>query len=152
MLELSRADLDVGMVAHDTPAMLRFYGDAVGLPAARALPLPGRGVIHRFVVGTNLVKVFEPEQSFEQPEAGAYPWTRAGLQYWSLHIRDLDALVARLHERGVEPIAGVIDTGIGIRYAMVHDPDGNVVEFIEGDGDARPRPSSTAPSPGGSAP
>lgn len=147
MLELSRDDLDVGMVAHDTPAMLRFYGEAVGLPTARSLALPGRGVIHKFLVGTNLVKVFEPEEPFERPDPGAYPWTRAGLQYWSLHVGDLDALVARLDEHGVEPIGGVIDTGIGIRYMMVNDPDGNVVEFIEGDGDARPRAMTTPPSP-----
>jgi glyoxylase I family protein len=142
MLELSRNDLDVGMVAADTSAMLRFYGEAVGLPAAGALKLPGRGVIHKFVAGTNLVKVFEPATSLRATtDPAVYPWQRTGLQYWSLHVVDLDPLVARLAEHGVEPIGGVIDTGIGIRYMLVNDPDGNVVEFIEGDGAAVPAPT-----------
>jgi catechol 2,3-dioxygenase-like lactoylglutathione lyase family enzyme len=140
MLELSRADLDVGMVAQDTDAMLRFYGDAVGLPRAEETKLPGRGVIHKFLVGTSLVKVFEPEMTLRKGEPTPYPWTHTGLQYWSVHVVDLDPLVARLAEYGVVPVSGVIDTGIGIRYMIVHDPDGNAVEFIEGDGDRPPTP------------
>jgi glyoxylase I family protein len=142
MLELSRNDLDVGMVAADTAAMLRFYGEAVGLPAAGRIKLPGRGVIHKFVAGTNLVKVFEPATELRATtDPAIYPWRRAGLQYWSLHVVALEPLVARLAEHGVAPIGGVVDTGIGIRYMMVNDPDGNVVEFIEGDGEAAPQRS-----------
>jgi catechol 2,3-dioxygenase-like lactoylglutathione lyase family enzyme len=142
MLELSRADLDVGMVAHDAPAMLHFYGEVVGLPRAGEIKLPGRGVIHKFVVGTCLVKVFEAEASLRKSDPTKYPWVRTGLQYWSVHVVNLDAVLARLTEHGVEPVSGVIDTGIGIRYMLAHDPDGNVVEFIEGDGANPPTPTA----------
>jgi catechol 2,3-dioxygenase-like lactoylglutathione lyase family enzyme len=142
MLELSRNDLDVGMVAHDTEAMLHFYGEVVGLAPSRSIPLPGRGTIHTFVAGTNLVKVFAPDGALHLPtDRGEYPWTRAGLQYWTLHVVALDPLVVRLAAAGVEPMGGVNDTGIGIRYILVRDPDGNVVEFIEGDGHRPPRPT-----------
>jgi len=140
MLELTRADLDVGMVAHDTDAMLHFYGDIVGLPRAEETKLPGRGVIHKFLVGTNLVKVFEATTPLRKGDATPYPWRSTGLRYWSVHVVDLDPVVARLADHGVVPVSGVIDTGIGIRYMMVNDPDGNVIEFIEGDGDKPPTP------------
>jgi catechol 2,3-dioxygenase-like lactoylglutathione lyase family enzyme len=141
VLELSRDDLDVGMVAHDIEAMLHFYGDVVGLQAAGRIKLPGLGVIHKFIVGGSIVKVFEAEASLGLRDEIRYPWTSAGLNYWSLHVRDLDPLVARLTENGSEPIGGITDTGTGIRYTMVRDPDGNVVEFIEGDGEMPPAPS-----------
>jgi catechol 2,3-dioxygenase-like lactoylglutathione lyase family enzyme len=141
MLELSRADLDVGMVANDTAAMLHFYGDIIGLPRAGQIKLPGRGTIHKFVVGTCLVKVFEAEASLPKSDPTKYPWDRTGLQYWSVHVVALDPVVARLAEHALAPVSGIIDTGIGIRYMMVHDPDGNVVEFIEGDGANAPAAS-----------
>jgi catechol 2,3-dioxygenase-like lactoylglutathione lyase family enzyme len=140
MLELSRADLDVGMVAHDTEAMLNFYGEVIGLPRAEETKLPGRGVIHKFLVGTSLVKVFESETPLRKGEPTPYPWTNSGLNYWSMHVVNLDPVVARLADHGVVPVSGVIDTGHGIRYMIVNDPDGNVVEFIEGDGDRLSQP------------
>jgi len=142
MLELSRADLDVGMVAHDTEAMLHFYGEVVGLPRAGEIKLPGRGVIHLFAVGSNVVKVLELTATLRQGDPTAFPWRVTGLNYWSVHVADLDAVVARLAEHDVVPVSGVIDTGIGIRYMIVNDPDGNAVEFIEGDGDRRPSPEA----------
>lgn len=140
MLELSRADLDVGMVAYDVPAMLHFYGDVIGLPRAGEMKLPGKGTIHKFLVGTNLVKVFEAEVELPKAPPTVYPWVKTGLQYWTVHVVDLDPIVARLAEHGFAPDSGVIDTGHGIRYMLLSDPDGNVVEFVEGDGKFVPKP------------
>jgi catechol 2,3-dioxygenase-like lactoylglutathione lyase family enzyme len=143
VIDFSRADLDVGMVAKDVAAMLHFYGSVIGLPAAGQMKLPGRGVIHKFVVGTNLVKVFESDTPLEEGPPTIYPWTRSGSQYWSVHVGDVDAIASRLSESGVVPVEGVVDTGMGIKYMLVADPDGNIVEFIEGDGAHPPKADVT---------
>ena len=133
MLELARNDLDVGIVTHSTEAMLRFYGETLGLPSIATVTLPGRGLIHKFLVGSNVVKLFEPSTGVRATNDPAeYPWARAGMQYWTLHVTDLDPVVDHLAQHGVEPSSAVIETGYGVRYMLVADPDGNLVELVEG--------------------
>ena len=133
MFELARNDIDVGIVTHHTDAMLAFYGDVLGLPSTGSVELPNRGRIHKFLVGTNVVKLFETlEPVRATTDASAYPWARAGMQYWTLHVDDLTPVVEHLAHHGVTPIGGVIETGYGPRYMLVADPDGNLVEFVEG--------------------
>jgi catechol 2,3-dioxygenase-like lactoylglutathione lyase family enzyme len=132
MIELSRYDLDIGIVAYDTQAMLRFYGDILGLPSQGSMRVPGIGRLHRFGVGTNLLKVMEPETPPPGPPVGGMPQDAAGVRYSTLHVTDVTSLVARLTEQGVESPTGVLEPAPGIRYAIVKDPDGNGVEFVEG--------------------
>jgi catechol 2,3-dioxygenase-like lactoylglutathione lyase family enzyme len=133
MLDLARCDLDVGIVVHDTDAMLSFYGSVLELPTGGSVELPGRGFIHKFLVGSNVVKLFEPLHPVRANlDAAEYPWVRAGMQYWTLHVDDLDSVVAHLARHDVGTSTGVIETGYGPRYLLVADPDGNLVEFVEG--------------------
>jgi catechol 2,3-dioxygenase-like lactoylglutathione lyase family enzyme len=127
MTELSRSDLDIGIVAHDTEAMLRFYGDILGLPR-----VPGVGRIHRFAVGSNLLKILETERRPSDPPAPGIQWDTGGAWYSTLHVTDVTGLVARLTEQGVESPTGVVEPTPGIRYAIVNDADGNRVELVEG--------------------
>lgn len=132
MIELARNDLDVGMVAFNAEEMLSFYGEVLALPDAGSLKIPGIGRLHRYTVGTNLVKVLVPEQRPAEPHKAKFPWEAAGARYWTIHVRDLDAALGGLAAHGVEPVTGLVDTGRGIRYAIVMDPDGNGIEFVEG--------------------
>ena len=47
-------------------------------------------------------------------------------------MTDLDPVVDHLRQHGVEPSSPVIVTGYGLREMLVADPDGNLVEFVEG--------------------
>jgi catechol 2,3-dioxygenase-like lactoylglutathione lyase family enzyme len=132
MIELARDDLDVGLVAHDTEAMLKFYGEILGLPSKGSLKVPDIGTLHRFGVGTNILKVLEPLQHPDRPPAGGMPWDAAGARYVTLHVNDVTGLVAHLTESGVESRTEVREPAPGIRYAIVADPDGNGVELVEG--------------------
>ena len=81
MIELARHDLDVGIVTRNTEAMLRFYGETLGLPSIATVTLPGRGRIHKFLVGSNVVKLFEPSTGVRATtDPTEYPWTRAEIQ------------------------------------------------------------------------
>jgi catechol 2,3-dioxygenase-like lactoylglutathione lyase family enzyme len=132
MIELSRTDLDIGIVAYDTHAMLTFYGDILGLPSQGTMRVPGIGTLHRFGVGSSLLKVLEPETRPSGPPAPGLPWEAAGARYSTLHVSDLTSVMAMLTERGVESPTGVVEPAPGIRYAIVKDPDGNGVELVEG--------------------
>ncbi len=76
MIDLARNDLDVGIVTHSTEAMLEFYGEILGLPSLGTVTLPRRGLIHKFLVGTNVVKLFEPLAAVRATSDPAeYPWS-----------------------------------------------------------------------------
>jgi catechol 2,3-dioxygenase-like lactoylglutathione lyase family enzyme len=77
-----------------------------------------------------------------------YEWTKAGIRWdeepafndrglvrVGLEVDDLDGELERLHERGV-PVTWVgevphLQWG-PIRFALLEDPDGNIVEFAQG--------------------
>jgi catechol 2,3-dioxygenase-like lactoylglutathione lyase family enzyme len=55
---------------------------------------------------------------------------RAGSALAAVSVPDLDAALAELAARGIEPVL-IEEVGSGGRKATVHDPDGNVVAIIE---------------------
>ena len=132
MIVLSRDVLDLGAVAYDTPAMLSFYGDVLGFPKSGLVQIPGVGTLHRFAVGSNTIKILEPERQPDGPPASGVPWESAGLRYWTVHVTDLDAVLVQLAAAGVQPATGVMVPAPGIRYVLVSDPDGNGIELVEG--------------------
>lgn len=129
MVELARDELDVGLVAFDVEAMLRFYGEGLGLPSAGKMKVPGIGAIHRFGVGASVLKVLEPEVPTTARPVGGPPQAAAGVRYVTLHVTDL---AAALQQLGAPTVAGPEEPVPGIRYAIVADPDGNCVELVEG--------------------
>lgn len=56
---------------------------------------------------------------------------RAGQGLLNLAVDDLDAQVAELSERGLEPGA-IQEASEGVRLSAIEDPDGNRVTFIGG--------------------
>jgi uncharacterized glyoxalase superfamily protein PhnB len=55
---------------------------------------------------------------------------RMGLAFLCDSVEDVDARWARLVEAGYESVAEPFDAFWGQRYALVHDPDGNVVDLF----------------------
>ena len=54
-----------------------------------------------------------------------------GYRYWTMTVTDLDALVESLKAAEASVIIPSTEIRPGIRIAMVADPDGNWVEFLE---------------------
>jgi glyoxylase I family protein len=131
MLELVTDQLDLGIVMHDAPAMMRFYGEILELPLKRSFPMPGIGTRHHFAVGTNSIKLIELDEPLE-PVVASLPWKGSGMRYWTVHISNLDEVMARVTDAGVKPLLDVQQVGPTVRYALVPDADGNCIEFVEG--------------------
>jgi catechol 2,3-dioxygenase-like lactoylglutathione lyase family enzyme len=56
-----------------------------------------------------------------------------GFRHIGLKVVDLDARVARLHDEGVRFHLEPLDAAGGVRIAFFYDPDGVLLEFIQGD-------------------
>lgn len=135
----------VCVVARDGRATKRWYVDGLGLlPAGRsvffgrltervqAVPRPFLHA-HWAIDGQELFQVEIFEYRRPRPRPRRADWTPAdwGYSIVGVHVRDLDATLARLADLGTLPQAA--HDASGDRRVCVHDPDGNLVELYERD-------------------
>lgn len=128
--KLTKDSIDLGIVVSDGPAALAFYRDTLGFEHVADTPMGGGGTMHRLMCGTSLIKVI----SGTNPPAEAPPGGLAGgygYRYWTISVSNLDELVAACAAGGYTVPVAAREIRPGVRIAMVEDPDGNWVEFLE---------------------
>ncbi len=124
----AKDSVDIGLVVSDIRQSLNFYQGLLGLEKIEELQT-GFGTLHRLRYGTSDVKLIDPKQV---PPAGAIGLEKQlGFRYLTFVIRNLSGLCATLREKGVEFTIPETQIRPGTRIAMVKDPDGNIVEFVE---------------------
>ena len=128
---LTSTGVDIGIVVSDGPAALAFYRDLVGLTHAGDNPFPGGGTMHRLMAGESMIKVVVPEPVVSAaPPAGGIDAGR-GFRYITFSVDDLDDLIDRCRAASVPVTREATTMAPGVRIALVSDPDGNTVEFLE---------------------
>ena len=130
-MDIQKAAIDLGIVTNNLEAMLAFYRDKLGLDFEATIDMPGGGVMHRYRVGDSVVKIVETEP---RPPVEATPGgirAATGYRYWTIHVPDINALVAKLEAEGVAVAVPVKTIRPGVAIAIVVDPDGNWVELLQ---------------------
>lgn len=130
MLKQSVDSLQVGMVARNVEAMLDFYTNTLGLKLQHAMDIPSIGKLHSFALGSNAVKILVPEAVPSHQDQPGMPWQATGIRYWTVVVEGLDDLVQTCASGGGQLMGDINQLG-NVRFAMVNDPDGNCLEFIE---------------------
>lgn len=132
-VQLSRTAVDLGVVIRDSKRSLAFYRDLLGFTheGDMAMPVGGGGTMHRLRCGESLIKLvkFDAVPEASAPAGGIDAAT--GYRYLTLHVSNLDELVAACKEAGVKVSVPIAEIRPGVRISMVRDPDGNLVEFVE---------------------
>ena len=128
---MSEPHIDIGIVVRDIDACLPFYRDVIGLPLLADFKLPGGSHMWQLACGKCVVKLVTHEQTpaAANPPGGSRGGT--GLRYWTMGVDDIDASVSRCRDFGASIALDVTQLMPGIRIAMIEDPEGNVVEFLE---------------------
>jgi lactoylglutathione lyase len=113
----------------DADASVTFY-EALGLEKRRELPIRDEAVNYFLGVPGRDGPELELTYNFETPESGYDVGT--GYGHIALTVDDLDATLAALEEKGIEPERSpyTVRAG-GSRICFVRDPDGYRVELIE---------------------
>ena len=113
----------------DPDASVTFY-EALGLEKRRELPIRDEAVNYFLGVPGRDGPELELTYNFETPEGGYDVGT--GYGHIALTVDDLDATLAALEERGIEPERPpyTVREG-GSRICFVRDQDGYRVELIE---------------------
>ncbi len=128
MMKPAKNSLDIGVIVSDIKASLNFYQNILGLTFVGTTPL-WFGTMHRLRFGTSDFKLVEPKVV---PPRGAIGLeNQLGLRYVTFVIENLSELCNDLRKRGIEFTLPEKELRPGVRIAMVKDPDGNIVEFVE---------------------
>lgn len=129
-MTLTEDALDIGIVTNDAEPMLAFYRDLLGLTDDGEVPMPG-GVCFRLRCGPSTVKVLALRKPLpaRSPAGGIYAST--GCRYWTFTVSDVRATVAACEAAGVPVAVPVTEYEPGRTMAIVSDPDGNWVEFVD---------------------
>lgn len=128
MLKPAKSSLDLGVVVSDIQASLNFYQNLLGLELVGTVPL-WFGMMHRLRFGTSDFKLIDPKVT---PPRGAVGLDQQlGFRYVTFVIENLSEFCAELLEKGVEFTLPEKEIRPGVRIAMVKDPDGNIVEFVQ---------------------
>ena len=130
-MRITKPSIDLGIVTTRGEQMLAFYRDLLGLKVQGQMPMPGgKGTMHRLLCGDSLIKlVVMPE--LPAPAVPGGIGGGAGYRYWTITVDNLTEMVAACTAAGAPVVWSEREIRPGIRIAMVEDPDGNWVEFLQ---------------------
>lgn len=125
-----KACIDIGIVVADINKSLAFYEGLLGLEKIGEMPL-WFGTMHRMGFGDSFVKLIDPKQV---PPAGPQGLAKGlGFRYLTFQISNIDEICDACANAGVPFEIEKQELMPGVTIAMVRDPDGNVVEFVQRD-------------------
>ena len=116
------------MFISDIKASLNFYQNILGLEFVGITPV-WFGTMHRLRFGTSDFKLIEPTSAPPRGIIGLE--NQLGFRYVTFVIENLSQLCSELKNEGIEFALPETEIRPGVRVAMVKDPDGNIVEFVE---------------------
>lgn len=130
-IELSKRAIDLGIVTANGEAMVAFYRDTLGFEQEPDTPFPGGGTMHRLWCGDSLVKIVVPDRPPEATPARGGIAGATGYRYWTISVANVSALVEACRAGGHRVRVEPTEIRPGVTIAIVEDPDGNWVEFLE---------------------
>ena len=130
-INITKTAIDLGIVTTNGDAMLVFYRDVLGLKVQGQMAMPGgSGTMHRLLCGDSLIKlVVMPSLPAAAVPGGIQGG--AGYRYWTITVSNLTEMVKACADADVPVVWSEREIRPGVRIAMVSDPDGNWVEFLQ---------------------
>ena len=127
-MQAAKNCVDIGIVVKDIGKSLEFYGDLLGLEKIQEMPL-WFGTMHRMVFGDSFVKLIDPKDVPPGGETGLA--SALGFRYLTFQVSNIDEICAACDAANVPVETAKQEFMPGVTIAMVRDPDGNVVEFVQ---------------------
>lgn len=129
-MQVSKDSIDLGIIVTDEKAALGFYRDGLGMESEGDLPLPG-GRMYRLKCGTTVIKLLKLDRTPAAKPAPGGPMGGLGFRYFTISVPDIRGLMTQLEAKGIRATMPVTEFRPGVTIAMVTDPDGNTVEFLQ---------------------
>ncbi len=126
----------VAITVSDIDRSLSFYRDLLGFPVLGRLYFAGEtGMVIDFLdIGNNaLLEIFSFTNVAVKPTDHIYDDRQLGLRHMGFRVDSVDAVAARVRQGGVEFTLEPLDAVGGVRIAFFKDPDGTLVEIVQGE-------------------
>ena len=120
--------VDIGIIVSDITKSLAFYQQLLGLEKIGETPL-WFGTMHRLCFGDSFVKLIAPNESIASGPVGLD--RQLGFRYLTFQVTNIEEICADCAAADVPVEIDKREFMPGVTIAMVRDPDGNVVEFVE---------------------
>lgn len=129
---ITKAGFDLGIVTNNGDAMLEFYRDSVGLTFEATMKLEAVGIarMDRLRCNDSVLKLVTMMGDVAAGVGGGLQGS-TGMRYFTIAVDDIAAAVADCENAGTPVVWPVRELRPGVKIAMVEDPDGNWVEFIQ---------------------
>lgn len=128
----SRFAIDIGIVVADMERALGFYQDLLGLSIVEesATSVIGIGRTVELQHGPSLIKLVESaaEDPARRPTKIS---ATTGYRYLTLPVSDISVIMRRIAQEDVSISQPLTRLGNGVQSAMVTDPEGNIVQFVQ---------------------
>ncbi len=128
MMKPARNAIDVGILVSDIGRSLAFYQGVLGLEKVEEIDV-WFGRFHRLRFGDSFVKLVDPLRS----AAPNLPHIedQTGMRYLTFPVQNIDAICAACESADIPFERSKFELRPGVVIAMVRDPDGTIVEFVE---------------------
>jgi catechol 2,3-dioxygenase-like lactoylglutathione lyase family enzyme len=132
-IEHQQRAIDLGIVITDSERSLGFYRDLLGMVHEGDMPMPigGGGTMHRLRCGDSLIKLVCFDSTPESRAASGGIEAATGYRYFTIHMSNIHEVVDACVAAGVTVVTPVVELRPKVTIAIVMDPDGNLVEFLQ---------------------
>ncbi|WP_051194118.1 VOC family protein [Nocardia jiangxiensis] len=135
-IELRKSAIDLAIVTAMPERMTWFYRDVLGLEdlgVAATRSTPG-GSVRRLLCGNSVIKLisYADDPPLRAPQGNVTDAT--GFRYLTIFVGNLLEVVGACERADIRVVTPVKEVSTGVRIAIVEDPEGNLVEFLEGRG------------------
>lgn len=127
-MELTKDQVDVGLVPSNPDASVAYYRDVLGFRQLPSAELGGGLTQHRFALGGHLLKLNAYAEPPPAQKGGVE--SAVGIRLLAFLLDDYDALLGRLREHGRKYSELIADRDAPFRVAFTNDPDGNALELV----------------------
>jgi len=140
----SAAAYELGVVAADVDALVRFYVDVLAMTVYSDVTVPiessrrtglspeGYRVVRLSTSIGQRFKIARAPGTATRPSEAPWPMAATGNFYVTFLVRDLRALHQRVREAGVRLHSdGIVEVRPGVCLFLAADPEGNFLEFVE---------------------
>lgn len=133
------AAIELGIVVRSPERMLGFYRDILGMEPYGEVCFDGI-YVRGLRLANSILKLtwFEANTADRVPDEGFPP----GLRYLTFRVSDIQSIYDRSLAAGRPVVLELEHTtsqqGVVYKHAIVRDPEGNLVEFVEGNAYAPP--------------
>ena len=130
-MDLVNNGFSMGIVTSNGQGMLGFYGDTLGFESTGSVNFPDMGTVYKLAHGSCQVKILVLDRDPQAANPGGGFSAATGFRYCSFQVAGLEELVARCSAAGCEVAVAPGLIRPGVKAAVIADPDGNTIEFME---------------------